>query len=103
MIVRTPRPLAILFLICLASIAPAGLDAKPAASSMPTFHTAAQARAWAEKEQRLGNYDLAAVAYDKEASLRAAEGDPQAAIVERMKANRLSTSLALAIPQAATA
>lgn len=69
---------------------------------MPTFHTAADARAWAEKEQRLGNYDLAAVAYDKEASLRAAEGDPQAAIVERMKANRLSTSLALAIPQAAS-
>ncbi len=101
MTARTKQALILLIPFCLALLIPIGIDAKPAPSPMPTFHTAASARAWAEKEQRLGNYDLAAVAYDREASLRAEEGDPQAAIVERMKANRLSTNLALAIPRPA--
>lgn len=86
------------FLIPALCFLPALGDAKPKANPMPVFHTAAAARAWADHEARLGNYELAAVAYDDEAALRAREGDPQAAIVEHRKAARFSTDLALAIP-----
>lgn len=82
---------------------PALAGAKPAHNPVPAFRTAAAAREWADKEAKAGNFELAAVAYDREAALRQEEGDPQAAIVERMKAARLSTDLALAIPVRADA
>lgn len=84
-------------------VLPTAIQAKPAHNPVSTFRTAAAAREWADHEARIGNYELAAVAYDREAALRDKEGDRQAAIVERMKAQRLSTSLVLAIPEPAPA
>jgi hypothetical protein len=69
-----------------------------AQQALPHFSTAASARAWAEARERAGQYQLAGEAYLREADLRQATGDPQAAEVERRRAHRLLTDLALAIP-----
>ncbi len=67
-----------------------------AQSSLPTFRTAAEARAWAEAHERAGQYQIAGEAYLREAQLRAATGDPQGGEVERRRGLRLMTDLALA-------
>ena len=61
-------------------------------------HQAAAARAWGEAQERAGHYDAAAEAYEREAMLRRATGDPQGAEVEQRRARRLETDLALAVP-----
>lgn len=65
--------------------------------SPPRFTSATAARAWGEARERAGQYELAGRAYLAEAALRAATGDPQGAEVERRRAHRLMTDLALAI------
>ena len=68
------------------------------AHALPDFHTAAAARAWAEQQERRGHFDAAGEAYEREAALRRATGDPQGAEVEQRRARRLETDLALAVP-----
>lgn len=68
------------------------------AQAIPSFRTAAAARAWAEAQERTGHYDAAAQAYEQEARLRRVTGDPQAAEVEQRRARRLETDVALAVP-----
>ncbi|MBV9852534.1 MAG: hypothetical protein JO250_22950 [Armatimonadetes bacterium] len=67
------------------------------ARAIPAFRTAAAARAWAEAQERAGHYESAAEAYEREARLRRATGDPQGADVEHRRARRLATDLALAV------
>lgn len=68
-----------------------------AQSAVPQFGSAAAARTWGEARERAGQYEAAGRAYLREADLRAATGDPQGAEVERRRARRLLTDLALAI------
>ncbi len=68
------------------------------ARAIPDFHTAAAARAWGEARQRAGDDDGAAAAFEREAAIRRATGDPQGADVEERRARRLETDLALAVP-----
>ena len=70
----------------------------PAPAAVPGFHTAAAARDWGEAQERAGHFDAAAEAYEREAILRRATGDPQGAEVEHRRARRLETDLALAVP-----
>jgi hypothetical protein len=70
----------------------------PWAGAIPDFHTAAAARSWAEAQQRAGNDSEAAEAFEHEAEIRRATGDPEGAEVEMRRAHRLETDLALAIP-----
>ncbi|MDQ2688532.1 MAG: hypothetical protein M3Y28_11775, partial [Armatimonadota bacterium] len=71
--------------------------ASHAQQTLPRFGSAAAARTWGEARERAGQYELAGRAYLAEANLRAAMGDPQGAEVERRRAHRLMTDLALAI------
>lgn len=66
--------------------------------AMPSFRTAAAARAWAEHAERAGDFSDAAAAYRFEAEIRRRTGDPQGAEVERRRADRLDTSIVFAIP-----
>lgn len=86
------RPTLALALLLLAATRP--LAAQP---SPPRFTSAVAARAWAEARERAGQYEPAGRAYLQEANLRAATGDPQGAEVQRRRAHRLLTDLALAI------
>jgi hypothetical protein len=52
------------------------------------------------REQLLGNETLAALGFYREAAMRRADGDEQAAEVEELRASRLATDLELAIPVA---
>ncbi|BDI30938.1 hypothetical protein CCAX7_29890 [Capsulimonas corticalis] len=81
--------------LCAAPLISSVRSAPPAP---PHFRTAADARAWGEKQERLGNYSDAALAYEIESGMRLHQGDPQAAEVERHRALRLATDLRLAIP-----
>ena len=68
------------------------------ARAIPDFRSAAAARSWAEAQERAGHYEEAAGAYEREALLRRAMGDSQAAEVEHRRARRLETDVALAVP-----
>ncbi len=67
------------------------------AQTIPHFRTAADARAWGEARERAKQYEAAASAYEIEAAIRQRTGDPQAAEIERRRAERLRTTLTLAI------
>ncbi len=67
------------------------------AQSLPHFRTAADARAYAEAQERAGQYEAAAGAFEVEAAIRRRAGDPQAAIIEHRRALRLKTDVALAV------
>ena len=67
------------------------------AQTLPHFRTAADARAWGEARERARQYEAAASAYEVEAAIRQRTGDPQAAEIERRRAERLRTTLTLAI------
>jgi hypothetical protein len=67
-------------------------------SALPHFTTAAAAREWSEAVQQTGNFALAAQGFYREAAMRRAEGDEQAAEVEELRASRLSTTVSLAVP-----
>ena len=69
-----------------------------AQQAIPSFATAAAARAWAEAEEHAGNLSLASTAYYKEAAMRRSQGDEQAAEVEELRASRVATDIALAVP-----
>ena len=75
-----------------------GPSLRAAPQTVPRFGSAAAARAWGEAHERAGQFELAGRAFLAEAALRAATGDPQGADVERRRAHRLLTDLALAIP-----
>lgn len=75
----------------------AGASPSRGQEDLPRFGSAAAARAWGEARERAGQYETAGRAYLEEAALRAATGDPQGAEVERRRAHRLMTDLALAI------
>ena len=67
------------------------------AQSLPRFRTAADARAWGEARELAHQYEAAAQAYEIEATIRQRTGDPQAAEIERRRAERLRTVLTLAV------
>ncbi len=67
------------------------------AQAVPRFRTAADARAWGEARERAGQYEAAATAYEREAAIRRRTGDPQGAAVQRRRALRLKTDVALAV------
>jgi len=89
----------IVYLSCLILLfvvaAPTG-SAQATKTGIPSFGSTASARAWAEQQQRLGHFQAAGIAYLAEARLWVRAGDPDAAEVERRKAGRLLTDLALA-------
>jgi hypothetical protein len=88
-----------LILIALFALANCRLTATSANTPLlPHFSTAAAARAWAEEQERSGNYALASDGYAKEAAMRRALGDEQAAEVEERRAGRLATDIKLSIP-----
>lgn len=62
-------------------------------ATIPTFRTAADARAWAEHAEHAGDYSDAAEAYMTEADIYDRKGDSNAAEVERRKARRLATDV----------
>lgn len=74
-----------------------------AASSLPSFQSPAAARAWGERAERAGEYQLAGEAFLREADLRARMGDPQGGEAQRRRAYRLLTDLALAVSVPASA
>jgi hypothetical protein len=76
---------------------PVAQSAGQSTSELPHFRTSASARSWAEREEAKGEYQLAGLAYLEESIMRAMQGDPQAAEVERRRAERLLTDLDLAI------
>jgi len=67
------------------------------AQAVPHFRTAADARAWGEARERAAQYEAAASAYEQEAVIRRRSGDPQGAEVQRRRALRLKTDIALAV------
>ena len=67
------------------------------AQSLPHFRTAADARAYGEAQERAGQYEAAAGAFEAEAAIRRRTGDPQAAIIQHRRALRLKTDVALAV------
>ena len=67
------------------------------AQSIPHFRTAADARAYGEAQERAGQYEAAAGAFEAEAAIRRRIGDPQAAIIQHRRALRLKTDVALAV------
>ncbi len=67
------------------------------AQTVPHFRTAAEARAWGEARERAHQYEAAAQAYEVEAAIRLRTGDPQAAEIQRRRAERLRTTLTLAV------
>jgi hypothetical protein len=74
------------------------LGSLPVTAAIPVFHTAAAARAWGAAQERVGDDAEAAAAFEREAAIRRATGDPQGADVELRRARRLETDLAAAIP-----
>ena len=69
------------------------------AQAVPHFRTAADARAWGEARERAAQYEAAASAYEQEATIRRRSGDPQGAEVQRRRALRLTTDIALAVTE----
>ncbi len=67
------------------------------AQAVPHFRTAADARAYGEAREQAGQYEAAAAAYTQEAAIRQRTGDPQAAEIERRRAERIRTDVALAV------
>ncbi len=64
---------------------------------VPHFRTAAEARAYGEAHERARQFEAAARAYEQEAVIRARTGDPQAAEIQRRRAARIRTDVALAV------
>lgn len=87
-----------LAIVCLRSLAETIPDTTATPVKAPAFRTAANARQWAEQQERAGNYEAASVGFDAEAARYDALGDHQAAQVEKRRARRLTTDIALAIP-----
>ena len=67
------------------------------AQILPHFRTAADARTYGEAKEQAHQYEAAAGAYELEAAIRQRTGDPQAAEIERRRAERLRTVLTLAV------
>jgi hypothetical protein len=84
-------------ILTIAAVGAAILSALLPCRAIPSFHTAASARTWAEHAERSGNYADAALAYRYEAGIRRRTGDPQGAEVERRRAERLTTNVVFAI------
>jgi len=88
--------------IAVAAAAFGSLALTASAASVPHFGSAAAARIWAEREERVGDFAGAAQAYQMEAAIRDRTGDPQGAQVELRRATRLATSIAFAVPSDVT-
>jgi hypothetical protein len=71
-------------------------------SAVPLFTSAAVAREWGDAQAKAGRNEAAAQAYFQEAALRVKLNDPDGAEVERRRAWRLSTNIAVGMPVSIT-